>query len=383
MNDMARIYIANMIHNLSIAMTGLFGPIYIWQTTHSFTDVCFMMVWYFVLRLFGLDFLVGKIMARIGPKKTMVIGFLITAIYQTMFFSADMVAWPLWLLGMVGGMTHSFVAVPLHGEFSKIHNIHSEGKQIAYLHAVEKIGTVVGPLIGGVVAVIFGSKYIFLIGLILMIMAGLPLLRSRELVATRRRLNLRKLDFRKYRRNILAYACSGVEMTMASPLWPIFVAITILTPTTLYMGVGVLQSLSVVAAIIAAILIGHLVDKKFGRVLLRGGAILMSIFYIIRGFISQYLGALFLNIAHETASAANHIPISKGFYDEADDNDETRLAYVSVVAYFDSWFKFLAWLTVFIVALTIGDITAFAVGFGLAAVAGLLTMTEKYRALNK
>lgn len=382
MSEMARIYIAMMIHNLSIAMTGLFGPLYIWQLTGSFATVCHMMVWYFVLRIFGLDFLVCKIMAQIGPKKTMSIGFLVTALSQVMSLSMELVHWPIWLLGSVLGMIHSFTVVPKNGEFSKIHNLKHEGKQIGYLQAVEKVGTIVGPLLAGAVAVLFGSKYIFLVGLAFMLVAIVPLLRSRETVPTKQKLNLRKLDFKKYRRNAVAYAFSGMELTMYNPLWPIFVAIVILGPATMYVGVGVLQSLSVVSSIVAAILIGRLVDKRFGRKLLRLGAVFGALFYLARMFIRSYTGALGLNIAHEVVSTANHIPISKGFYDDADSDNSTRFAYMAMVSYLDSWFKLAAWLAVLLVALAFGNLPAFYTGFAIAAAASLLSMTEKYRALD-
>jgi hypothetical protein len=160
------------------------------------------------------------------------------------------------------------------------------------------------------------------------------------------------------------------------------VAVTILTPAAVYAWVGALQAVSVAAAIGITLLIGHFVDKQFGRLMLRAGALLMALFNVLRMFITQFAGALALNVSYELASAANHIPISKGFYDEADD-DDTRLAYVAVVAYFDSLLKFLAWLAVFLLAVYAGDNAAFYGGFAIAGAAALFTMKERYKALDK
>jgi hypothetical protein len=124
------------------------------------------------------------------------------------------------------------------------------------------------------------------------------------------------------------------------------------------------------------------VDKRFGRLMLRAGALLLALFNALRMFITQFAGAIALNISYELASAANHIPISKGFYDEAD-SDDTRLAYITVVAYFDSLLKFAAWLVVFLLAVYASDSVAFYTGFAIAGIATLFTTKERYRALDK
>jgi MFS family permease len=332
------------------------------------------------VRVVGLDFLTGKIMSAIGPKKTMFIGFVVSALSMLMFASQEVLNWPIIVLGLIWGATHSLVVLPLQDEFSKIHNVNSEGSQIGYLHVVEKLGSVLGPLVGGIIATVFGGQYIFIAGLVMLILAGIPLLMSRESVRTHQKLNLRKVNLKKYHRNIFAFAIGGIDQTMAT-LWLIFISVAILASGTAYMGVGILQSISVVAAIASAIVVGRFVDRKYGRKLLRIGFVVTAIFNVSRIFISKYIPALASNIGYEVSRTAATIPRDKGFYDDADD-DETRAAYVVITDYLDSVLKCLAWIVVLVVSVSFGFMAAIYTGLGMAALSALFAMTEKYKALN-
>jgi len=380
---MARVYVSMMLRNLAIALTGIFVPIYMMQIGYSFIDICWLIIVYFGVRIVYSDLLVGKITAYLGPKRTMFIGYLATSISMLLFATQEIFWWPIWFLGCFWSMMHGMVAIPFNVEFSKIHNRSTEGSQLGYLHALEKIGHVIGPLAGGIIATIFGGQYIFAVGLVLLIVAGIPIIRTAESVKTRQKMNLSKLNFKKYRRNILTRALAGVEITMTSPMWQIFIAMTILTPGAVYLGISMLESISVAVAIIASIVIGHIVDKRHGRTLLRIGAVIISFFNVFRMFIGQYIPALLVNIGHEVGRAANSIPRQKGFFDEADSADETRIAYVVVAEYIDSAFKFVAWLVILAIAVYFGDLTALMAGFAIASVMGLATMGERYKALNK
>ncbi|MDR1032540.1 MAG: MFS transporter [Candidatus Nomurabacteria bacterium] len=381
MSEMARIYISMMLRNLAVALTGIFVCVYMLELGYSFLDICWLMVCYYGIRVLGTDLLAGAATAYIGPKRTMSIGFVVTALSSALFAMQPVYHFPVWLLGAIYGSSHSFVFIALHTEFSKIHKKAHEGSQLGYLSAIEKLGGVLGPLIGGVLATLFGGQYIFVVGLVLMILAGIPILRSPETVPTKRKLNLRSVKFKSMRRSALVYAISGVEIDR-SGIWSIYVAMFVLTSGTVYMGVSLLHSLSVVAAMVAAVAIGHLVDKKYGRKLLRFGAIAAAILHVFRLFINRYIPALALNIGYEVAKTANHIPISKGFYDDGDIDGDGRIAYMVIMGYIDSTLKCLAWVVLVPVVVLWGDLAGIQVGFMMGAACALFTMTEHYKALD-
>jgi MFS family permease len=380
MSDMARIYISMMLRNLAISLTGIFVFIYMLELGYTFIDLCWLMIWYYGIRALGTDLLAGALTAYIGPKRIMSLGFVVTALSSALFALQPIYHFPIWLLGAIYGSSHSFVFVALHTEFSKIHKKAHEGSQLGYLNAIERLGGVLGPITGGVIATLFGGQYIFAVGLVLMILAGLPIFFSKEAVPTRRKLNLKAINFKKVRRGALVHAASGTEIDRAS-LWSIYVAMFVLT-SGVYMGISILQSLSVVAAMVTAIAIGHFVDKKKGRALLRFGAISAAVLHIARLFIDRYIPALAVNIGYEVAKTANHIPISKGFYDDGDIDGDGRIAYMVIMGYIDSVLKCLAWVVLLPIAIFAGSLAALQVGFVMGAVCALLTTCERYKALN-
>jgi MFS family permease len=381
MSEMARLYISMMLRNLAVALTGIFVCVYMLELGYAFLDICWLMICYYGVRVLGTDFIAGAVTAYFGPKRTMMLGFVITALSSALFALQPSCHFPIWLLGAIYGSSHSFVFVALHTEFSKIHQKAHEGSQLGYLNAIEKLGGVLGPLVGGVIATLFGGQYIFVVGLALMIVAGIPILRSPETVPTKRKLNLKAIRLKKMRRSALVYAASGAEVDRSS-LWSIYVAMFVLASGTVYMGVSLLQSLSVVAAMVAAVVIGHLIDKKHGRRLLRVGAVAVAVLHVSRLFVSKYFPALALNIGYEVAKTANHLPISKGFYDDGDIEGDGRITYMVVMAYIDSFVKCLAWVALVPVVWLLGDLAAIQFGFIMGAVLALSTMAERYRALD-
>jgi hypothetical protein len=104
--------------------------------------------------------------------------------------------------------------------------------------------------------------------------------------------------------------------------------------------------------------------------------------HIFRLFINKYIPALALNIGYEVAKTANHIPISKGFYDDGDINGDGRTAYMVVMGYIDSTLKCLAWVVLVPIVIFAGDLVAIQVGFMMGALCALLTMSERYKALD-
>jgi MFS family permease len=382
-DELSEIYVTQMFRSLSISLTGIFVPLYMLKLGYVMVDVIVLVIWYFVARALIFDLFSGWLVARTGPKHTIIYGYLLLIVSTALFLTLPHVHWPLWLVGGIWGGTSSLFCIPFDVDFSKVkHKIHG-GKELGYVNVMDKFGGVIGPLVGGIVATVFGGQYIFLVAMALLVIGGLPLLKTREQIPLNQSLNLRSLDIRRMRRDLLSFIPYGIELTITGTLWPLYLGLFVLVSGGAYAKLGVLASVSVIASMATAFAIGKLIDRHHGRQLLRFGATINALLHLFRPFVTTYPIALLVNIVNEGATIAYHMPYTKGMYDVVDDMPDHRIAYFVVMELTDSITKGLAWIALALLTTVFSDHTVIVIGFIFGgALSSLLIMTEKFVALN-
>lgn len=381
-SEISEIYVSLMFRSLALSLTGIFVPVYLYKLGYGVEGVIVTVLAYFVFRAVLFDILAGILTARFGPKHTILSSYFLLILSTILFLTLPALAWPLWLVGGIWGGTSSLFCIPLHVDFSKIKHKDHAGKEIGFLKIVEKSGGVIGPLVGGVVATLFGGQYIFLVAMILLVVGGWPLLKTAEPVKTRQHFSLKGLPLKKIRRDLFSFMPFGVELTITGSIWPLYLTLFVLTTATTYAELGVLTSISVVASMLAAYSVGKLIDKRRGRRLLRFGASANTILSLLRPLITTHPGALLVNLTNEQVTMAYHLPYVKGMYDAGDELPGHRIAYFVLMELVSSSAKALAWAVLLVLAMHVSDYTVLTVGFGIGAVCSLLIMIEKFPALS-
>lgn len=380
-DELSEIYISMMIRSLATSMVGIFIPVYLYRLGHSLPAITSVFGCYFSVRVL-LDLVAAHTTARIGPKHTLVVGQLLQIATSALFLTLPIFDWPLPLLGIFWGGAASFFFVPFHINFSKVkHRLHG-GKEVSYEQIMEKIGFALGPAVGGIVAVLFGARYIFLVSAIMLVAGLWPLFRTAESTQLKQKLDFAGLPFKKIKHLIPSYIGLNVENTLCLMLWPLFLGMFILTGEDVFVGVGTMASISVFAAIVAAHAIGKTVDNRQGRPLLRYSAVANSLVYIVRIFTVSYPMALATNIANEVITLGYRLPYTKAFYDAADDLPGYRIVFISSMEIMGCMAKASMWWLLTGLALILSARQTIYIGFGIAAVASLLITTEKFKALK-
>ncbi len=380
-DELSEIYAATMMRSLAISMVGIFIPVYLYKLGYSITLIFIVFAAYFSSRVV-LDFVSAFTTARIGPKHTMIIGQALQITSSALFLTLPAIHWPLLLVGGVWGSAASFYFIPFHIDLSKIKHKNHGGKELGYVQIMEKIGQVLGPIIGGIVATMFSPRYIFLVSIVMLIAGLWPLFRTAEPVQLKQKLDYKTFPLHKVRMNIPAYIGLNIENTFCLMLWPLFLAIFVLPGNAVFAKVGALLSISVVASILAARAIGQTVDNKKGRVLLRYSATINALVYLVRLIVVNYPMALVTNIANEAVTMGYRLPFTKGFYDQADDLPGYRIVYISSMEVIGCIAKATAWWFLVALSTILSPRTVITVGFAIAAAASLLIMTEKFDSLN-
>lgn len=381
-DELSELYVSMMFRSLSINMTGLFVPLYMLRLDYDVVSILTVIAWYFTFRVIFADILAAYTVAKHGPKHTMLIGYILLILSTIMFLYLPNTPWPIWLLGGLWGASASFFFIPFNVDFSKVKHSKYGGKELSYINIMDKIGSLIGPIVGGIVATLFSPQYIFLVAVIFLLASIIPLFKTSEPVQLNQKLDFKTLKADKLKNDFISVMALGVENSLTAMLWPLYLGVFILVGSAAYAKLGILWSFSILASILSAQLIGSLIDKHQGRKLLRYSAIINGLLHIIRPFIGTYPAAFATNIVNDSVTVGYRLPYFKGLYDAADDLPGHRIVYLTSVEMMSSVAKGTIWWILVLLASVTSVRTLFVIGFGLAALASFMITTERFKALR-
>lgn len=381
-NELSEIYVTMMLRSMAISMTGIFVPIYLYKLSFSVTAIFGVFAMYFTSRIV-LDFAAAYTTARIGPKHTLVIGQFLQIVTSALFLTLPWTHLPVYIIGAVWGSSASFFFIPFHIDFSKVKHKNHGGKEIGFEQIMEKVGFVLGPLAGGLVATLVGSRYIFLVSIFLLIGGLWPLFRTKEPVRLKQKLDFKNFHIDNIKAYIPSYIGLNVENTICLMLWPYFLAVFVIPGQSVFVKVGLISSISVIASIFAAQAVGRTVDDKKGRSLLRYSALANAIIHLFRPFVTLYPVAFIINIFNEVVTIGYRLPFTKGMYDAADDLPGYRIVFITIMEVIGCMAKASVWWVLVLISTVLTGKILFFIGFYVAAVASVLITTEKFKSLAK
>jgi len=378
--ELSELYISLMLRSLAFSLVGIFVPIFLFKNGY---DLPAIMGFYAVL--FGIkvpfSYVSARVIARIGPKHAIAVAYALQLIPLAMLVTLQSRAWPLWLIGASWGIGNSLFFIAFHVDFSKVKHAEHGGKEVGWLTVLEKVGALLGPLLGGLIAAIWGAQYTFAAALVVFALATIPLLLTAEPVKTKQHLHFSGLSLRSVRRDMLVLAAMNLENIITMIVWPLFVAIYIFTDNT-YALIGVVTSLSVLFSMFTARLIGGVIDNKKGRALLHGSAKGAAVVQVLRLFVNSFGAVVVINIITELFTNGYKLPIIKSYYDRADDFPGERIVFISYIESAANLAKAMAFVMLSLAALHVETRTVFVLAFAMAGLGSLLLLTERFPALN-
>lgn len=380
-NELSELYTSMLLRSTGLSLIGIFVPIYLYKLEYGLPVIFLFMAILFGSRILG-NPIAGYLVALKGPKHIMLYSYIIQIISLLLLLTLPNYAWPLWLIAIVWGFATSLFFIAYHVDFSKVMHADHGGKELGFMTIVERLGGALGPLAGGVIATLFGAQYTIAAAVALFILAVIPLFMTAEPTLTHQKLHFRGLPYRKLRRDFFSFAMVGVDNISSLAVWPLFLAVTILTTNT-YASVGLVTSVGVVAAILSARFIGQLIDHRHGGRLLKWAASIGAILHMMRPLVGSIGGVLLMNVAHDAVATGHRLAYIKGMYGRVEELPGLRIVYVVVMETASDVGKATLWLSVWGTALFLGAERAMEAGFVLAAVASLLIMTQRFPALKR
>ena len=314
--DITKLYIAIAIRSLALGMVLLFEPIYLYlffEKSLPLTLAFFAVMYgaYGLLAPFG-----GKIMAKIGPTKSILVSsFFYFGHYLSLFF-LPISPWFLLpsLLSVIFGMLLFWPA--FHTDFARFSSRQSRGGDVGKLSVMRLFPMIVSPIIGGWVLALLGYPVLFAVVLAILLASIIPLFYSKETheVYTDSYKGAWKRAWKK--ENIgtsIAFVANGMEVIVAMVFWPLFLFSIAIT----FESMGAIASFALVISSLFMLYVGKVSDTKERPWLLNVGALWAGISWIIKYFIATTFDAFLAHTLYRLSRSAAAVPFQTFFYEKA------------------------------------------------------------------
>ncbi len=229
LKGLSGIYFNTALRNLSLQLTDIFIPIYIYQITNSLADVfLFYTIWKIVLITSTLP--IANFISKKGPDISMLISNITRSIYLVLLTLAPENITLLWIAPVFGAITTPLYWIPYHTAFSAQTKKKKLSKQVAKINTLTRLACVTAPLLGGFVANQFGFNALFPFGIVLLILSTLPIFmdtyNKKEFVYPAKRLH--KAIIRPWNKYLfLSSFFRGFINTADGIVWPLLLFLTI------------------------------------------------------------------------------------------------------------------------------------------------------------
>lgn len=381
-SELSELYTAQGMRSLAVNMISIFTAIYLYKLGYSVKDIVGFYVVWFVVRPF-FDLANGKLIGAIGPKHGMIISNFVHVMYLAGLLTLGAIQIPLALLAFAGSYAYGLHILAVSVDFSKIKHHDHGGKELGYLVIVERVGAVLGPLVGGLLANYVDPRVSVGLAMSILLGSSIPIMLTSEPVRSHQIIRFRGLPYRNHLRDFLVTIPATIENTISIVLWPMYVGIFLLT-TNVYATLGFIATLSTLSSLVLSRKIGAMIDARQGRATLRIGSLLNAIVHIGRPFITNVGGVLFVNTLNEPITAMYRMPLTKGYFDAADSIEGYRIAYLTVISAIDSLARAIFWTAIWalLTANVLEPKILLASCFFLAALCSVMIRIERFKALD-
>lgn len=256
-------------------------------------------------------------MSRIGPKHSILSShFFFFGYYLCLFF-----LYQSFLLLPVAIFLKAFALAlfwpAFHTDFVRFSEKGYRGRNVGRINIVCSAPTIISPIIGGWILSLFGYPVLFTVVLVVLFASAIPLFLSKEthIAYTDSYWAAWGRIFKKTNRKIgLAMATNGIEGSINSHCWPLFMAILAIG----YETMGGITTFALGIAAIFNLYIGRLSDRLINRIrLLNIGSTLTSISWIIKFFVTTPFTAFLAHTLYKVFRTTAGIPHQTLMYGRA------------------------------------------------------------------
>lgn len=329
-DEIAELYVSRLVMMFALNMLSLFVAIYLYELGYSVPFIAFLYAGLYLFKAM-LAPLFAKYVAHFGPKHAILAANILRIPSMVAIFFVPQVGIAAVLaFGLFQQASSGLYYVGYWVDFSKIRHAQHTGKEMGTIMIVEKIAKVVAPILGGIVASVWGPQLVIVVSACLFVGSSFPLFRTAEPIRLRSKLTLAGFPWRLTFRSMIAQTGAGFDFVASGIGWTLFLATVLFASSgnELYATVGALASFGVLAAMLTSWLFGKIVDERRGDTLFVAGVVGQAIVHAFRPFMGSPASVAGLNIANETTTAATTLPWMRAVFDIADSSG-FRIVYLT------------------------------------------------------
>ncbi len=331
-SEVAEIYASRTLRLMAISMSMVFMAIFLYQNGYSIQFIAAYGVCFSVFK--GIIALpAAKYTALFGPKHGILLSNLLYIPSMVLFAFVPQLGLPaLVATGFLQGISLTLYDICHLTDFSKVKSPEHAGKEIAFMNIFEKISTGLSPLIGGAIALVFGPQATMYAAALLFTLATLPLFKTGEPVPTRQKLVFRGFPWRTVWRTFIAESAVGFDSVASSTVWLLLVALTVLgiSGNKVYVELGALISVVLLAALASSYAYGALIDRRKGGELLKIMVVVNAFLHLTRPYAQTPVSVALINATNEVATTGYAMSFVRGIFDTADLSGH-RVTYIGLI----------------------------------------------------
>jgi len=358
-NEISEVYLNLIVQSFGISLISIFVPIYLLKLGFSLNQaLVFVMIELGTISLFSP--FAAMMAKKFGFKHMIVYRLPLMLFYFIMLYALNFISFPIYLIALGGGISGSMYWVSMHSLFAKYSDKIHRGRQTGKLMTLPNLAALIGPSLGGIIAVTWGFKTLLIISMSLLCIATVPLFFTKDMKPHILKFSFRDMFAKKHLKFITQFAAQGVMTIAGTIIWPIFVFL-ILDDVV---SVGFMATISALGIITFTLIIGKMSDKVNKMRILRFGGVLMASTFFLRIFALNIKTIFAISFIAGLFSVLIDLPVLAMFYDTANNENLSEIVVLREIGLGIG--RIGAFLVLFYV------INKFAVGFSLGGVASLI-----------
>ncbi len=367
MSKLGPLYSNQVWRGIAFSLFGVFVPIYLLNLGYSLNIV---FIYFLIQHTTTLVFTQVNILLskKIGYKPQMMFSILFVILFLLMLRFLEDFSIPVYLLAFVVGLNDAFYFTPLHGYFTRLTETGERGTKLSNFMSFGKFASLIAPIAGGLIAAYFGFNLLFYLSLVFIIISVFPLFKLENYKPTSK---LKMKRIKELASTHKAYFAGEIFDSIKSEveglIWPIFVYLALKN----FISVGQIAFVVGFGSILFTLFAGRYHDRKSKYFLMKLGAVLYAIVWILRIYTDSLLILYFVSLGAGFFALMMNLSFNALFYDKAAENKD-----VDEFIWFREIPTFIGRVFLWTVLILVSD--KFTVSFVLAALASLFFLFFRF-----
>jgi len=308
-----------------MSLAGLFVPIYIYKIFGSLTPVLAFILLIYLTELFIL-FPVLRFIEKKGFRWAILLGNIIHAIFYLLLIKIEVNPIFLFIAAVVRSPVTPLIWLPIHSLFVEDNDDAKIGSEAGLRMVLNRIGSIVSPLIGGLIIASFGFNTLYYTAVSLLVLSTLPLFLMKKHVRHKVSSNRDLIDTilsKRFRNYLIGFFGQSFDSEVFASVWRIYVFLVIGS----FQAFGAVRSGVTIISTIMTYIAGKLADKVGHKKQLRYAVIPNALLWFVRPFVKTLKMGVLIESIDSLQGPFYGVPRITTIYDRSERSKRSPLEF--------------------------------------------------------